>query len=218
MTQASTQHCATTLTYNLMAINNHACRHSFVTAISLSYHPATSSFLHFNQPGCHNFLWVIPSFTCHAPYRLYIANHIVINCIGIDALKTIYHSILSQHISMNGFHGQVQKCTEKVVTCALQLHQKVASTFLPTAIKFHYIFNLRDLSNIFQGLLFSTSECIKTPLDFARLWLHEASRVYGDKFVDERDMEVFDSMKNKVAREVFDVRLTLIKLHRLDRR
>lgn len=125
--------------------------------------------------------------------------------IGVDALKTIYHSILSQHIINNNFNNQVHRCTERIVTCALQLHQKVASTFLPTAIKFHYIFNLRDLSNIFQGLLFGTTECIKTQLDFVRLWLHESSRVYGDKFVDEKDMELFDLMKFKVAQEVFDV-------------
>lgn len=34
------------------------------------------------------------------------------------------------------------------------LHQRVTATFLPTAIKFHYVFNLRDLSSIFQVLPF----------------------------------------------------------------
>lgn len=42
-------------------------------------------------------------------------------------------------------------CSPRVLPTAL--HQRVTSTFLPTAIKFHYLFNLRDLSNIFQVLV-----------------------------------------------------------------
>ncbi|XP_008847899.1 dynein heavy chain 17, axonemal [Nannospalax galili] len=108
---------------------------------------------------------------------------------GQDALTTIYNTILAQHLSYRSAPLVIQRMSNHLVAAALALHQKITATFLPTAIKFHYVFNLRDLSNIFQGLLFSTAESLKTPLDIVRLWLHEAERVYGDKMVDEKDQE-----------------------------
>ncbi|XP_075374923.1 dynein axonemal heavy chain 17-like isoform X2 [Mycteria americana] len=123
---------------------------------------------------------------------------------GQEALHTMYSTILAQHLALQRMPPAVQKLQPQLVAAALALHQKVASTFLPTAIKFHYLFNLRDLSNIFQGLLFSTPECLKSPVDLVRLWLHEAERVYGDKLVDERDQKGFGKMLADTCRKYFD--------------
>ena len=92
---------------------------------------------------------------CFAVYSLclsltYVCSVFAISFPGLESLKTIYLSILTGHVTQGGFSSQIQRNVEKLVNSALDLHQKVTTTFLPTAIKFHYIFNLRDLSNIFQ--------------------------------------------------------------------
>ncbi|NXS34473.1 DYH17 protein, partial [Pomatostomus ruficeps] len=120
-----------------------------------------------------------------------------------EALHTVYGTILEQHLARQNMPLLLQKMQPQLVAAALALHQKVASNFLPTAIKFHYIFNLRDLSNIFQGLLFSTPECLKTPVDLVRLWLHEAERVYGDKLVDEQDQYSFKKLLADICKASF---------------
>ncbi|NXU59271.1 DYH17 protein, partial [Turnix velox] len=122
---------------------------------------------------------------------------------GQEALLSIYSNILAQHLALQKMPPAVQKLQSQLVAAALALHQRVASTFLPTAIKFHYIFNLRDLSNIFQGLLFSTPECLKAPVDLVRLWLHEAERVYGDKLVDEKDQKSFEKVLTDTCKKFF---------------
>ncbi|XP_028032579.1 dynein beta chain, ciliary-like isoform X2 [Bombyx mandarina] len=122
---------------------------------------------------------------------------------GIDACFHIYKQILSQHVNnpLNKFGPLVQRYAEPLVNAALTLHNKLASAFLPTAIKFHYIFNLRDLSNIFQGMLFTTGDAIKTQSDLIRLWMHEATRVYSDKMVEEADNEAFQKLISEVIKK-----------------
>ncbi|XP_076454452.1 dynein beta chain, ciliary-like [Babylonia areolata] len=121
-----------------------------------------------------------------------------------DALVTIYKSILSQHLSTAGFPVVVQRFSQTMVQIALALHNRISTTFLPTAVRFHYIFNLRDLSNIFQGMLFSGPECAKNGNELMRLWCHEAQRVYRDKLVDTDDIALFDKLIKEAIRKNSD--------------
>ena len=75
---------------------------------------------------------------------------------------------------------------------------------MPTAIKFHYIFNLRDLSNVFQGFLFATNDCVSTPTEIVRLWCHETQRVYMDKLADNKDIENFEKIQKDILKKQFD--------------
>jgi dynein heavy chain len=109
-----------------------------------------------------------------------------------SALLTIYRSILSGHLSP--FEIAVQRIGEKMAKVSIELLQHVAQAFLPTAIKFHYQFNLRDLSNIFQGLCLSRGEFYTKPIMLARLWVHEAERVFRDRLINEADQEMYDSI------------------------
>lgn len=120
-----------------------------------------------------------------------------------EALTTIYNSVFSGHIKHGDFTKPVQKAVETIVEAAVKIHHKVASGFLPTAIKFHYLFNLRDLSNVFQGLAFATSSIFKTPIQMIRLLKHEAYRVYADKMVETGDVDRFRGYVDEVVTEVF---------------
>ncbi|XP_010613302.1 dynein heavy chain 9, axonemal isoform X2 [Fukomys damarensis] len=123
---------------------------------------------------------------------------------GADALSSIYSTILTHHLKLGDFPASLQKSVPQLINLALTLHQKIATTFLPTAIKFHYLFNLRDFASIFQGILFSSVECVKSTQDLVKLYLHESHRVYRDKMVEEKDFDLFDKIQTEVLKKIFD--------------
>lgn len=54
-------------------------------------------------------------------------------------------------------------------------------------------------------MLFAGPECAKVPAELLRLWMHEASRVYRDKLIDEKDMEMFDKLIKDNIKKSFEV-------------
>ena len=47
---------------------------------------------------------------------------------------------------------------DKVTFCTLELYKAIIKDLPPTPSKFHYIFNLRDLSRVYNGLTLTNAE------------------------------------------------------------
>lgn len=56
-----------------------------------------------------------------------------------------------------------------------------------------------------KGILFASPECLKGSNDLIRLWLHESSRVYGDKLIDMKDCDLFQKKLLETAYKYFEV-------------
>ncbi|UYV65969.1 DNAH10 [Cordylochernes scorpioides] len=72
----------------------------------------------------------------------------------------------------------------------MQLYQLLIQKLPPTPTKFHYIFNLRDLSRIYSGLCLTTPAHFHEPRHFVRVWRNECLRVFYDRLVSDEDRTI----------------------------
>ena len=59
----------------------------------------------------------------------------------------------------------------------------------PTPSRFHYIFNLRDLSRVCAGLCQTTADAYKHSHEFLRVWRNECLRVFHDRLISVEDQD-----------------------------
>ena len=73
----------------------------------------------------------------------------------------------------------------------------------PIPAKFHYTFNLRDVSKVVMGLTQSNSERIRSEMSLLRLFIHEGSRVFCDRLIDQKDKEWFYEQIVTISKSCF---------------
>ena len=87
----------------------------------------------------------------------------------------------------------------KLILATRILWQLTKIKMLPTPAKFHYIFNLRDLSRVWEGMLTIDSDICKSVSTLLALWKHECTRVISDRFISYEDRDWFDKTMVKVV-------------------
>uniref|UniRef100_A0A8C0Z8U1 Dynein axonemal heavy chain 8 n=1 Tax=Cyanistes caeruleus TaxID=156563 RepID=A0A8C0Z8U1_CYACU len=89
-----------------------------------------------------------------------------------------------------------------------RLKRQFCAKMLPTPSKFHYIFNLRDLSRIWQGMLTIKAEECNTSTVILRLFKHECTRVIADRFNTPEDRVWFEQTIDKTIEEYVEADLS----------
>ncbi|KAJ3258377.1 Dynein heavy chain 5, axonemal [Boothiomyces macroporosus] len=122
------------------------------------------------------------------------------------SVDKIFGTMLQGHFcEARGFTPEVIEIAKKIPSLTRRIWQSTKVKMLPTPAKFHYIFNLRDLSRIVEGMLISNNDSISNEKLLLNLWEHECSRVLPDRFITAEDVEWFNkALVNMVQKEFGD--------------
>ena len=71
-------------------------------------------------------------------------------------ITRIFGTMINQ--KLQDFDENVKPIGALITKATLEVYQVVVEKFLPTPAKIHYLFNLRDISKVFQGLLRANKE------------------------------------------------------------
>ncbi|KAJ1332384.1 hypothetical protein BSLG_008688 [Batrachochytrium salamandrivorans] len=118
------------------------------------------------------------------------------------SLFQIYSSIIEGHTAI--FSEDVQRAVSKLTPMTLKLYADISKTLMPTPSKFHYIFNLRDISRIYEGILMAAPDYFDHGKQFSRLWRNEAMRVFYDRLVTDSDREFVSKLINTLVLDNFE--------------
>lgn len=117
-----------------------------------------------------------------------------------DSLFHIFNSILEGHT--RPFSQEIREIVPKLGKITLSFYKAIVNDLPPTPSKFHYIFNLRDLSRIYNGLVLTTPERFQSVAQMIRVWRNEIMRVISDRLISAEDKQIVQDTVKRMVDEI----------------
>ncbi|ESN99365.1 hypothetical protein HELRODRAFT_67238 [Helobdella robusta] len=111
--------------------------------------------------------------------------------------------MLSQ--KLQDYEEDLKALADVITIATVEVYKNVSAKLLPTPAKLHYVFNLRDVSRVFSGMMRITKMYHDSKIILCRLWIHECFRVFHDRLINEKDREIFVSILTEKLGTVFDL-------------
>ena len=122
-----------------------------------------------------------------------------------SSILLIYSTILEAFFNEGAFDKSLQgdELAGKITSAAMSIFNAIVAALPPTPAKFHYIFNLRDLSRITEGVMLSTPDKFTSSEHVVRLLRHETMRIFCDRLVGDADREFVSGKIAEVMQATF---------------
>ena len=118
-------------------------------------------------------------------------------------IKRIFGSMINQ--KLQEFEEDIKPLGTPITQATIDVYNYVSVRFLPTPTKMHYLFNMRDMAKVYQGMLRANKNYHDRKESMIRLWIHECYRVFADRLVEERDKIMFNELITGKLASMFDV-------------
>lgn len=133
------------------------------------------------------------------------------------AINNIYGKILEVLFNPKKYTQEVIQMRPYIIDATISVWEAVKRRLLPTPTKFHYLFNIRELARVFQGICAvaqkyeykviqncsNIKEKIRSELFLIALWRHESERTFVDKLMFNSDKKIFQEILDRVTKEKF---------------
>jgi dynein heavy chain len=109
----------------------------------------------------------------------------------VETILNIYGQMMAGRFPASAHPGAFFAYANKAPGLTIDLWRWVRTKMLPSPAKFMYVWNMRELSRVFQGILRTPKASIPNEDVFGQLWRHECARVFKDKLATEGDKAMF---------------------------